>query len=186
MGIEYDSLCRKIRSKLLSNVDLPKIKVSIQRYFQRSCEKGHKEMAQWLYWLSKQDENIKILINAENDRAFRQSCENGHKDTAEWLCGLDSSYHIEYNMSGRMVPCIKSVKAVLQENDTVLINKLLVKSKGLRRSSDDCMVCLDDDSPYWIWLDCGHEVCSSCFININRCPLRCSDEVNMGCIMLIQ
>ena len=35
--------------------------------FRLSCENGHKEMAEWLYNLSKTDNNIKVNINAESD-----------------------------------------------------------------------------------------------------------------------
>ena len=39
--------------------------------FRCSCKNGHKEIAEWLYNLSKTDNNIKVNINAESDYAFR-------------------------------------------------------------------------------------------------------------------
>ena len=56
-----------------------------------SCFNGHKEMAEWLYNLSKTDNNSKVNINAESDDAFRSGCENGHKEIAEWLYNLSKT-----------------------------------------------------------------------------------------------
>ena len=56
--------------------------------FRYSCEYGHIEMAEWLYNLSKTDNNSKVNINADSEYAFRVSCENGHKQIAEWLYNL--------------------------------------------------------------------------------------------------
>ena len=48
-------------------------------------------MAEWLYNLSKTDNNTKVNINAESDDAFRWSCRNGHKEIAEWLYNLSKT-----------------------------------------------------------------------------------------------
>jgi hypothetical protein len=165
MGTEYDNLCSKIRSDKLADADLPDINANIQDYFRRSCSKGHKDIAEWLYLISKMDCNIKVLINADHDLSFRQSCENGHS-------------------ADKMVLYIRNMKVVLQENDLLSIGRFLMRSGGLKRSGEDCMVCLGNDAPYWIKLECGHEVCSNCFMHIDECPLRCG-KFNSGNVNII-
>ena len=53
--------------------------------FVNACSNGHKDIAEWLYNLSKNDNNGLIDINICNNVAFRWACKNDHKDIAEWL-----------------------------------------------------------------------------------------------------
>jgi hypothetical protein len=147
---------------------------------------GHKDTAEWLYCISKKDGNTKVLINAMDDYAFRESCGNRHKDTAEWLCTLDSRYRIKYSDTGAIIPHIRNIKAILLENDIQAIGELLIESKELVKSDENCMVCLDNCSPYWIGLDCAHQVCSGCFVRIDGCPLKCNREFNMSSMKIIK
>ena len=50
------------------------IKWDLNEAFRRSYINGHKQVAEWLYNLSKSDENTKININIESDYAFKMSC----------------------------------------------------------------------------------------------------------------
>jgi hypothetical protein len=69
-----------------------------------------------------------------------------------------------------MAAHIRDIRTILVGNDADTISKILSKSKELRKSDDDCMVCLDNGSPYWVKLDCSHEVCSGCFVYLDMCP----------------
>ena len=51
---------------------------------------GHKEIAEWLYNLSK-IENSKIDIYIDNNFAFKYACMNGHRDIAEWLYNISKA-----------------------------------------------------------------------------------------------
>ena len=52
--------------------------------FRSSCINGQKNIAEWLYNLSKND---KVKININKD-IFRNVCINGHKDVAQWIYNL--------------------------------------------------------------------------------------------------
>jgi hypothetical protein len=186
MSTEHERLCNLVRSDGYRDDidDIDNIKSNIQHYFLFSCRKGHLDIAEWLYSISKTDMNTKININAKDDFAFRWACLNGHKDVAEWLSILDSRYQIRYNEDDMMYPYIRNIKTILLENDVQSIEGYLIESKGLIQSGEDCMVCLGSDSSYWIKLDCNHEVCSDCFVRIDRCPLKCKNEFDIGNISL--
>ena len=51
-------------------------------------------MAEWLYNLSKTDNNTKVNINEYEDEAFRYSCRYGHKEIAEYLVSLCRGYEL--------------------------------------------------------------------------------------------
>jgi len=53
-----------------------------QDKFNWACEKGHLEVAQWLYSLG--DVNIHI----KDDEVFRWACQNGNLEVAQWLYSL--------------------------------------------------------------------------------------------------
>jgi hypothetical protein len=74
MNNKYNSLCDLIRSGKLIDADLQDIRENIQKCFYISCEKGHEDIAEWLYCLSKRDGNTKVLINVGDDYAFRWAC----------------------------------------------------------------------------------------------------------------
>jgi hypothetical protein len=150
--------------------------------FRLSCAYGHKSVAEWLYSTSKNQKGIDIT--ACNDYAFAASCIWGYTEIAEWLCMLDSRYKIEYS-HGVMMPQIRSIKTILLENDTRSISELISKSKHPNKSCGDCMICLSDDSQIWVKIDCGHEVCSDCFVHIDRCPLKCNDGFNMNNVSIM-
>jgi len=60
-----------------------------QDKFNWACEKGHLEVAQWLYSLG--DVNIHIF----NEYPFRWACQKGHLEVAQWLYSLgDVNIHI--------------------------------------------------------------------------------------------
>jgi len=67
------------------------IKWNLNYAFRPSCVHGRKEVAEWLYNLSKSDGNTKINIRNESDYAFRFSCAKGYKEVAEWLYNLSKS-----------------------------------------------------------------------------------------------
>src|SRR5208282_5336653 len=104
-----------------------------------------------------------------------------HKDIAQWLCTLFSSYQIRYADDGKLIPYVANIKTLLQDNNIEEIRKLADKS-GAYHTIDNCMVCLEDNCSYWIKLDCNHEICSSCFIKIDRCPLRCKSSIDLNLI----
>lgn len=66
--------------------------------FRWSCKHRYKDIAQWLYNLSKDDNNGIIDLRVDNDNAFRKSCEWDLKDVAEWLCTLDSDIVLNIRM----------------------------------------------------------------------------------------
>ena len=53
-----------------------------------SCRNGHKDIAEWLYNLSKIDDNGKININQRDNIAFRWTYKEGHQNIAIWLYNL--------------------------------------------------------------------------------------------------
>jgi len=54
--------------------------------FAHCCFDGYKEVARWIYDVSKVDK--KININYDEDSPFCSACENGHTDLALWLYKL--------------------------------------------------------------------------------------------------
>jgi len=153
--------------------------------FEHACINGHKDIAEWLYYLSKIDNNGGFNINQDDDYIFRQSCTNGHLEVTEWLCTLDPSYQIKRDNNGKLVPYIKNIKTFLTNNETDRINEFMETSASFDRTSDTCLICFDDTAIYWILLDCGHELCSNCFTQINRCPMRCKESINLSKIRII-
>lgn len=151
--------------------------------FRWTCSNGHIKTAQWLYDLSKTDGNKKININSRNDDAFKRSCKNKHKEIAEWLCTLDYHYKIKYD-DDSIIPIIMNIKMILLDNDVELVKKIDKQSNDIKQSEDICMICLDNDAPYWIRLDCNHDICSNCFIVTDKCPLRCSEQININSVIL--
>lgn len=140
--------------------------------FQLSCSNGHREVAEWLYNLSIKNNN-KINIHLFDNYVFRFSCLNGHREVAEWLCTLDSRYIIKYE-NNELKPHIKRIKEIIEENEIEKFIDTSIKDKKL----DDCIICLDNISKYWIKLDCNHEICFDCFTKIERCPYRCNEYIN--------
>jgi len=59
--------------------------------FRLSCANGHKDVAEWLYVLSKKENKIKININTISEYAFKWSCINNHKHVASWLYYLSQT-----------------------------------------------------------------------------------------------
>ena len=47
------------------------------------------------------------------------------------------------------------------------------------------MICLNDTCQYWVQLDCGHELCAECYVNISACPLKCTDNIDESKVKLI-
>lgn len=143
--------------------------------FRLTCKTGHFNIVKWLYELSQTDNNIPINIYANNDCAFRFACINNHQEIAEWLCSLSKKYRTKIKC-GQLIACLPDLKTILKENISDEINKLI--DKNLQKSEVNCMICLDDGCPYWTKLDCGHEVCANCYVNISKCPLRCNNSIN--------
>ena len=56
--------------------------------FKSVCMLGHKDLAQWLYNISKTDNNTRINIHTDDEFTFIATCASGHKDLAEWLYNL--------------------------------------------------------------------------------------------------
>lgn len=148
--------------------------------FRAACYYGHKHVAEWLYWLSENDDNEDELINihADDNFSFRTACQHGHKKLAEWLCGFDETFAIDYK-GDTLIAWIRNVKTVLEKNDVQYIAKLVEKSKNIKQREDTCMICLHNDANYWIKLDCRHEVCADCFQFIEKCPMRCKNDINL-------
>jgi len=156
-----------------------------EEIFRTTCFYGKTVVAKWLYKISVQEGNP-INITAGNDGAFRQSCGRGYIKIAEWLCTLNDKYTIKYDerLIFKYIPRIKNIKTFLEENNASEINKIV---KSLRLNNDDiCMICRCNDDKYWIGLDCDHKVCSGCFINIDKCPLRCTEEINQNRVNIYQ
>jgi ankyrin repeat protein len=57
--------------------------------FQRACENGHLEVAQWLYQIKPT-----LDISAEEDYAFQWACANGHLQVAQWLYQIQPTLDI--------------------------------------------------------------------------------------------
>jgi hypothetical protein len=145
--------------------------------FKKSCKNNHLAVAKWLYKLSVKTNN-KLDTNTI-DIIFKESCEKGHKNIGEWLSTLNRNYEIIYK-DRIMIPhiwSIDNISSLFKKNDIEMIDKKISGIKTI--SADDiCMICLSNDSPYWISLDCSHEVCSNCISYISSCPYRCSTEIN--------
>ena len=152
--------------------------------FRKSCLSGHLDVAEWLYGLSKTDGNRKINININDDHAFTWSCLNGYNYVAEWLCTLCNDYKIKYDSDGKMIPSVRNIKTIFLENDCVEIDKLYETSE-IRSIDNICIICLTNDNKYWVELDCSHLICNQCFSNIDRCPYRCFQNINIEQIKLI-
>lgn len=152
--------------------------------FVYSCINGHINVVKWLYNLSQTDDNKKINIHIENDRAFISSCINNKKDIAEWLCSICSDYSIVY-VDNKLIPFVKNIKTILENNNQSEISELFKDSK-IKTNDNDCIVCWDNIDQYWIELDCNHLLCSKCFVNINKCPYRCSNTFNLHEINLVK
>lgn len=121
------------------------------------------QVAEWLYNLSKIDNNEKLNIHALGEYAFMWSPCNHHKDVAEWLCTLHNIYCIKYE-NDKMIPYIRNIKTIIEDNAEE-IEKLLGKPESIE-FNEDCMICLSNASLYWIKLDCNYIICSNCFIHI--------------------
>ena len=72
------------------------IKININELFHYACQNGHRNVAEWLYELSKTDGNTKIDIHSknmhgDNDWLFTHACSNGHKNVAKWLYELSKT-----------------------------------------------------------------------------------------------
>lgn len=152
--------------------------------FRVSCTYGNLEMAKWLYNISKIDNNIKINIRIFDDYVFINSCSSGSKEIAEWLCTICNDYKISYQQ-GNMVPCIWNIKVALTNSSQKELEKLFSTSE-VSTDDSDCMVCFDNENKFRIKLGCNHEVCLSCFINIDRCPYRCTPSIDINDIKLIK
>lgn len=144
--------------------------------FRLSCAYGHYDVAEWLYQIS-QAENSKINISINDDEAFKISCYNGHQYIAEWLCTLDKRYCIVRDCD-ILQPLIRDIRTILKCHNDEDISKILYDSKAIS-DLDICMVCLSKDNCYWINLDCNHWLCSDCFTNIDVCPYRCSECIDL-------
>jgi hypothetical protein len=51
-----------------------------------SCRKGHLEVAQWLWSISKET----IDLHAQDEDAFISSCVNGHLEVVQWLWSISN------------------------------------------------------------------------------------------------
>jgi hypothetical protein len=145
--------------------------------FRWACADGHLNVAQWLYNISYEKANDKINIRINNDFPFRCACNADHKDIAEWLCTINKDYKIIYN-NGKMIPYIQDLKKILAEKNIDEVSKCL---DGMinKNDCDMCMICLSNDDDYWVKLECCHQLCSTCFIEIDRCPYRCANYIDL-------
>jgi len=149
-----------------------------------SCSSGYINIAKWLYDLSQIDDNNAINIRENNDVAFKYTCQHNQKEVAEWLCTLNDAYNIIYD-TNQIIPKISNVRSILLDNDIDKITKEIKKTIDISKSDDVCMVCLENSAPLWIILDCGHELCKECFLNIDKCPFRCKNFIDQSKVKLI-
>lgn len=170
----------------ISKIDNKKINIHTDHElaFRFACRNGHIYVAKWLYELSKIDDNIEINIHTYDDYAFRESCNENHLNVADWLCTICNNYKI-IQKNNKLIPYIRNLKTILIENDLQEIEKLYENSE-YKSKNDICIMCLRKDKKYWIRLNCGHEICSLCFINIERCPYRCADIIGLSETKLIK
>jgi hypothetical protein len=71
------------------------INIHKNEIFLDACDRGHLEVAKWLYSL-----DGKIDIHADNEIAFHQVCRRGYLEVAKWLYSLDpenTNLHSNYD-----------------------------------------------------------------------------------------
>lgn len=158
--------------------------------FRTACEFGYINLAKWLYNLSKVDNNSEINIHILDDYAFILSCQNNHVELAKWLCDITNSLKSTYKFTiiysdNKLIPLIQNIKTIFKFSKEDELDKIFENSE-FRSTNDDCMICRDNLDKYWVQLDCKHEICSYCFINIDRCPYRCHDIINLHKVIIFK
>ena len=131
-------------------------------------------MADWLYNLSKTDNNIKVNIRVDSDFAFKYSCRNGHKEVAEYLVSLCPDYKLVIeNNEIKSYKIIKLKDRIKDKTDDEIIDMLKIKKEIKQNQSNfvnvdnKCYICLGDPN---LKYGCNHWTCLNCMIqwNINE------------------
>jgi hypothetical protein len=152
--------------------------------FREACKNNYLDVAKWLYDLSKTDYNEKIDVRVHDDSIFVESCENNQKDVAEWLCSICNDYEISYE-GDKMVAVVWNIRIILKHTDPADLDGIY-NCCEIKNVNEDCMICFDSENRYRVKLNCSHEVCSACFIQITRCPCRCKKGIDLDEIKLIK
>ena len=150
------------------------IKWDLNDAFELSCENGRKEVAEWLYNLSKSDGNTKINIRDRSDFVFKYSCGLGRTEVAKWLANICPDYELVIENNKIKSYKIITLKDKIKDKTTDEIIKILNINKKPKPENlnEQCYVCLDEPN---LKYGCNHLICLNCMIqwNINEDHQSC-------------
>ena len=151
------------------------IKWDLNDAFRLSCQKGRKEVAEWLYNLSLTDNNTKINIRAESDDVFISCSKYKNISLAIWLASICPNYELVIKEDKIISYKILSLKDKIKDktaDEIIKILKIKTEPKPENTKDDQCYICLDEPN---LKYGCNHLICLNCMIqwNINEDHQSC-------------
>jgi len=131
--------------------------------FVYSCMNNRLKMAQWLWSIGNID------IHKDNDFVFKQVCIHNKIEIARWLTTISNIYNIiviDNSISKWKIidySVIANKKIIANDIDGAINTLNLIKCDDT--SSELCIICLSEECPNMVKLNCNHYYCLKSIVN---------------------